>query len=184
MRFGICFSLLVTLLLAACGGVENNTPKEFEKLLNKPLPDLQLRTLESDAIPFIPLTNSKPTVINIWATWCPPCLKELPSLKALYHTGEVNVVTIAIDRDVTPIRAQIRSTGTLDLPVLWDSLGKEVRKHWAANTLPVSYVLDSKGNLRAVEVGERVWEHPQMISKIKKLTKVKADEGTDKEVVK
>lgn len=174
---------LITMLLSACGDVENNTPKEYEKLLGKPLPDLQLRTLESDAIPFIPTANGKPTVINVWATWCPPCLQELPSLRALYQTGEVNVVTIAIDRDVTPIRAQVRSTGIINLPVLWDSLGKEVRKHWATNTLPVTYVLDGEGNLRAVESGERVWEHPQMIERIQKLTEVKDSKEKNKSKV-
>ena len=174
-------SLLIVLVLCACGGEKNNTPKEYAELLNKPLPTLQLRTLESDAIPFIPTANNKPTVINVWATWCPPCLKELPSLRALYQTGEVNVVTIAIDRDITPIRAQIRSTGTLDLPVLWDSLGKEARKHWRANTLPVTYILDAKGNLRAVESGERVWEHPQMIARIKKLTELNEAEKSELE---
>jgi thiol-disulfide isomerase/thioredoxin len=88
-------------------------------------------------------------VVNFWATWCAPCLAEMPALSALQaeqRTKGLQVVGVAMDDDVAPVRAAVRRLG-LGYPVL---MGDAVlaRAFGGVLGLPVTVVLDRNGAVR------------------------------------
>lgn len=108
------------------------------------LPDLagQLQALRT--------TPDEVTVLNFWATWCVPCLKELPELVALHHQWRphgVHVVGVAIDSgDAADVRTFATRHG-MDYAVL---MGTQAwaRTHFGLFGLPVTLVVDRQGQIR------------------------------------
>ena len=167
----ISFGLVALVLLTGCKG-KDQYADIYKDLLNKPLSAIELQTLEGHPVPVADFASGElPAVVNIWATWCTPCLKELPSLYTLFTDEHASVLTIAVDKNAEDVQAYLAKNNLQDLPVLWDPLGKQTRAKWAASQLPVTYILDAEGTLRAVEVGERMWDHPKMLAKINAATK-------------
>jgi thiol-disulfide isomerase/thioredoxin len=167
-----CF-ILTALTLSGCGN-EDPYAEFYADYIGKPLPAINLQTLDGYAVPLADLASGQtPAIINVWATWCTPCLKELPSLFNLFKSEQVSVLTIAVDKEAYEAQAYLAQHNLKDLPVLWDPLGKQTRAAWKANQLPVTYILDAQGIVRSVEAGERVWDHPKMFEKITQLTAAK-----------
>ncbi len=111
--------------------------------------------------------RGKTVLVNFWATWCAPCLKELPSLDRLQQKMQgspFEVVAIAADPR-GPIVAQ-RHLEKLDIRVL--KLYTDPRLLFAsaiggANVLPVSILYDAKGNEIGRLVGEANWDSSEAI---------------------
>lgn len=91
-----------------------------------------------------------PLVVNFWATWCVPCLAELPLLDALAATG-VHVLGVNIDREIAPPRALLQRLA-LRFPIAWDAEGT-VARAWNPDALPTTYVLDREGVIRSIQRG-------------------------------
>ncbi len=78
-------------LLSACRPASN---PDFQ--VGEPIPDFTLSTLDGQVVSSSNLLGN-PVVLNFWATWCGPCVKEIPTLKTLAKDSDAQVVTIAID---------------------------------------------------------------------------------------
>lgn len=117
------------------------------------------------------LAGDKPVVMNVWATWCPPCIKELPSLQKLADKKIFSVITVSIDRDRAKVKAFLHRNGFTRLPVVWDQNGKALKEAFGLNGVPTTYILDRSKKVVAVEKGERDWAHPAMVAKIKEYLK-------------
>jgi cytochrome c biogenesis protein CcmG/thiol:disulfide interchange protein DsbE len=113
------------------------------------LPDLAGKTRPLRARP------DEVTVLNFWATWCVPCLKELPELVALDHRWAergVRVVGIAIDSgDPADIRAFAEGHG-MDYTLLVADQ-QWAREHFGVFGLPVTLVVDRQGRIRRRMIG-------------------------------
>ena len=102
--------------------------------------------------------REKPLLINFWATWCPPCVEELPLLDAFYSQNKSNgwqVVGLAIDQP-TPVRQWLQKK-PLRFPVGLAGLqGTELGKSLgnAAGGLPFTVILDAKGHLIRRKMGK------------------------------
>lgn len=94
--------------------------------------------------------HGAPVVVNFWATWCAPCLAELPLLDSLAATG-VRVLGVNIDREIAPPRALLQRLA-LRFPVAWDSEGT-VARAWNPDAMPTTYVLDADGVIRSIQRG-------------------------------
>ena len=83
------------LLLTGCssGSVDDQRPEE-QRALPQPLPELSLDAFGSDAEPLQLADVRGPAVINLWASWCTPCRKELPIFEELHRSGAVDVIGI------------------------------------------------------------------------------------------
>lgn len=85
-------------------------------------------------------------VVNFWASWCAPCLAELPQLDALHTRLDplgATVLAVTIDRQAGPALGVVRRLG-LGMPVRLDARG-EVATAWAPPALPTTYLLDRSG---------------------------------------
>ena len=93
--------------------------------------------------------RGKVVVVNFWATWCPPCRKEMPDLEELYHRfGPRGLVVLAIsDEDAGKVKPFI-AEHQYSYPILLDPSGK-VGKEFVVEGIPKSFVYDRGGQLMA-----------------------------------
>lgn len=101
--------------------------------------------------------DGEPRIINFWATWCPPCRREIPLLVDLQasHQDSIQIIGIAID-DMDAVRRFAADTG-FNYPILVGQqnaveLGNRVLKNWIG--LPFTAFVDKSGRVVRVHVGE------------------------------
>ncbi len=106
----------------------------------------------------IPSLKGKPTLINLWATWCGPCVAEMPTLDKLAadHGGALRVVTISQDAPGAPVSDFIASHGFKHLEPWLDPEGK-IDYHYATGHFPTTVYYDADGREVWRYVGARDW---------------------------
>ena len=99
--------------------------------------------------------RGKVVLVNFWATWCPPCRKEIPDLEALYERfkGKGLVVLGISDDDATKVMEFARQE-KINYPVLLDP-GRKVNKLYSIASIPMSFVYDRGGKLVAESMDMR-----------------------------
>ncbi len=104
--------------------------------------------------------RGKALLVNLWATWCAPCIKELPSLGTLQQAlggDQFQVVTIAVDeRDPAKIEPFLAQHGAANLPVLIDR-DRTLEKVAQVSALPTSLLVDRDGKVKAMVAGDACW---------------------------
>lgn len=109
--------------------------------------------------------------INFWATWCPPCIEEMPSIQNLYNqfkdSKEFRMVTILYKDDYEKAVAFMKQNNYA-LPVLIDREGRSA-KAYGVTGVPETYIVDKQGVLREKVIGPADWNSPQAISLISNL---------------
>lgn len=121
------------------------------------------------------------SIVNIWATWCTPCLKEMPTLDALqrrYAAAGLKVIPLAMDEDPTPISRFYTQANLHNLPIYFDPL-KSAATIWDVKTYPTTYIL--KGDeVIAYLAGADDWYRPAARAYIEALLRDVAPNSTDK----
>ncbi|HBQ36940.1 MAG TPA: thioredoxin [Rhodobacteraceae bacterium] len=116
--------------------------------------------------------KGKYILVNIWATWCPPCRKEMPSINRLQQQlgGEnFEVVTIATGRNTLPgIRKFFDKAGITDLPILLDPT-QGLARSMGILGLPVTVIIDPQGQEIARLTGDAEWDTQSALAIIKTL---------------
>ena len=103
-------------------------------------------------------------VLNYWATWCPPCLEEMPSLEKLHQalvSKGLSVIAVSVDERFGDIEAFVDRFG-LSFLVLHDN-GKKVSRRYQTFKYPETYIIDRNGRLKSKVVGPRDWASPTVI---------------------
>jgi len=109
-------------------------------------------------------------IINFWATWCPPCREELPSMNRAWHKlKDKNVVMIAINvgEDEDTIFS-FMGDYPIDFQVLLDLSGETIKK-WPIKGLPTTFVVNPEGRLHYRAIGGREWDADNLLDQIVKL---------------
>lgn len=118
-----------------------------------PLPEVMLSDLSGAPVSLASL-GGKPLVVNLWATWCPPCRREMPVLSAAQQENRDVVFVFANQGEsVEKISAYIRSEGLRLDNVLMDTTGKLARQLGSAG-LPTTFYFDAQRRLSARTIGE------------------------------
>ena len=112
-------------------------------------------------------------LVNFWATWCPPCVKELPSIakaRELLSDEPFDVLVINVGEDKTQIERFLRTRlgGVLNLEVLVDDNLVAV-KDWKVRALPTTYIVDHTGRVVYSAMGEHDFSEAVVIDKIREL---------------
>ena len=105
--------------------------------------------------------KGKVVVLNFWATWCPPCKEELPSLQTLHElgAGELVVIGVNVRETATRVRRYVDATG-LGFPVVIDPQG-ELSRRLGVSAFPTTLLIAPDGQIRWRVVGEVDWAGPE-----------------------
>ena len=103
--------------------------------------------------------RGKVVFLNFWATWCPPCRAEMPSMQALYEElGNDHFEIVGIDLQESRRTVQdFVNEYELTFPILLDSTGA-VGATYGARSIPTTFLIDRDGNAIGFLVGSRSWE--------------------------
>lgn len=106
-------------------------------------------------------------VVNLWATWCAPCVTEMPALDRLseeVRSDGIAVLPLSADREGAPIIEKFFATnGIRHLPVMIDRMGK-VARALGVSGLPTTILYDREGKERGRVVGTAEWGAPEAVS--------------------
>ncbi len=105
-------------------------------------------------------------VVNFWATWCPPCVSEMPSLERLHRTLAAEglaVLAVSTDEDSAELRRFVADQG-LTLPVLRDPGGRVAGDAYHTTGYPETFVIDRSGVLLQHTVGPADWAAPEALA--------------------
>ena len=150
-----CALLVLTLLLYACGTNEGQAPLKAE--LNKPAPDFTLVDLQGNTWKLSDLKGNV-VFINFWATWCFPCIEEMPSMQSLYLGMEqAPFKMLAILNNDRPEYAQNLSTRmSISFPILIDPESK-VAAQYGITGVPETFIVDAQGISSSSFISQRWW---------------------------
>ncbi|WP_078921835.1 TlpA family protein disulfide reductase [Thiothrix eikelboomii] len=108
--------------------------------------------------------RGKVVLLNFWATWCPPCIKEIPSLNNLqsqFSKDEFVVLSVDVGEELKEIKTFLEHVPA-DYPVLVDTTSSLIEP-WQLQAFPSTYLLDRQGRLRYQYFGGLEWDEPQLI---------------------
>jgi len=157
-----CVPSRLAMLLVIVAGLLANGPGLSGELHPLPdgiaMPELVLPDLDGAEHRLSDLRGSV-VLVNFWASWCRPCVKEIPNLqrlRALYAGKPFEILAI----DVMEGESQVRQFATqhgMDFPVLLDEDGKEFAA-WGSKVLPTTFVIDPAGMVRYVGIADLEWD--------------------------
>ena len=150
--------------LAGGAGPDAGLPRE-----GSPAPSLKAKTLDGDRLSLADL-RGKVVLVNFWATWCPPCVAEMPSLERLHRTLSpegLAVVTVSTDEDQAELRKFVAQHG-LTLPVLMDPGGRVAGGDSRTTPYPETFLLDRQGRILRHVVGPAEWDSPEMLADLRR----------------
>ncbi len=134
------------LLLASC----LVAPRHEDVGVGKELPAFDLPSLAGGDVSSASYLG-EPVVLNFWATWCGPCLKEVPTLKAIHRDSPARVVTIAIDEEGESIIRPFVEKHGIDYPVLIGDT--DLFRRYNGSAVPYTLVLDASFKIVSMHRG-------------------------------
>lgn len=141
----------------------------FEARAKAPAPVLQAQDLNGVSKTLADY-RGKVVLLNVWASWCPPCLREMPSLERLrVDMAGRPLAIVALDSAETPedVNAYLARM-KLGFPVLLDPDGSNTQR-WKVFALPTSFLLDAEGRVRYVLTGPTEWDEGEALRVIESL---------------
>lgn len=145
-----------------------NRIQKLERLMNKPI-DWVLRDINGNVIDLYCFRGKKIVILNLWASWCPPCIQELPSLSRLAEKHHKQIAVIAVSSESKDTVKNFLKQAFSDLSPHFKiaHADKEDKlKYFPEDQLPVTYIFNRKGLLKVKEQGARDWSKPHIIQQI------------------
>ena len=128
------------------------------------LPDLK------DSMHSLSSYKGKVVLVNFWASWCPPCIHEMPELirlKKQLVDQPFEILALNVGEKKYRVRKFVKLIN-FDLPVLLDT-SKDTFNAWDIKTLPTSFLIDSRGNIRYRIRGNPGWQDKNTLAVIAQL---------------
>lgn len=144
--------------------------KGLTALVDRPVaPDFVLEDL-SGKIHRLADYRGKVVMINFWATWCPPCRAEMPSLQRAWdrlHPEGIELLAVNVGEDENQMFIS-GADGEYRFPILLDR-DRAVLKLWPVRGLPTTLVVDKQGRIVYTALGGREWDAPEVLAEIRAL---------------
>lgn len=134
----------------------------------KSLPEASFRDVDGKVVSVSDF-KGRVVLVNLWATWCPPCVAELPSLDMLHarlRDKGFAVVAVSLDRgDMKVVTDFLEARGVEHLTAYQDS-DRDISAQWEYSGIPASFLIDREGLLIERIDGPREWTSDEIIRKI------------------
>lgn len=168
-------SLALVLAVFTMSSAWSGPAPEGYEAIDPPLPVPTVPYYDADGTPqFLESQKGRLLVVNFWATWCAPCVAEMPALDRLQAraTAEdlpITVLALSIDRQGAPLVKKFYATNKINnLPVAIDrksAIGKEM----GVRNIPTTIIIDAKGRQIGRMLGVHEWDGDQMMTFLKTL---------------
>ena len=151
----------VALIIAAPAAVWADAFRDLDLIRpsrTKQAPEFSVAGLRGDRLALRGLRGNV-VFLNFWATWCPPCKEEMPSMERLYRRHKdrgLTMLAISIDSDGRKVADFVKKLGLTFLIGLDPKL--EVANAYAVRALPSTFLIDRNGNMSAIALGPRDWD--------------------------
>jgi thiol-disulfide isomerase/thioredoxin len=164
-RIIFLFIACLFLYLTACSK-SDNSKKGVVAAEKSPAPDITIVSLVNGSTLKLSDLKGKVVLLNFWATWCPPCREEIPSMMKLnsFMAGKpFQMVAVSIDEGGKPaIDTFFKETG-FSLPTYLDESGSSA-KAYGITGVPESFIIDKQGVLVKKIIGGFAWDSPEAVS--------------------
>jgi cytochrome c biogenesis protein CcmG, thiol:disulfide interchange protein DsbE len=154
----------VFFFLLLCGCYSSSRPPR----VGKAAPDFTVR--DSDRTVTLSQFKGQVVVLNFWATWCPPCIEEMPSLVRMQQRMQpkgVTVLAVSVDVDENNYRRFLKEHG-VNLLTVRDPDQKS-NGLYGTFKFPETYIIDRNGVMRRKFIGAVDWTEPEIIDFLSKL---------------
>ncbi len=114
--------------------------------------------------------TGKLVMLNFWATWCPPCREEMPSMQTLYDKYKdkgFSIFAISVKEDLKTVSSFLKKT-PYSFPIALDPDGA-ISDQFVGRGIPTTYFMDRKGQVIAGVVGGTKWDTPEVFKAIETL---------------
>lgn len=136
-----------------------------------PAADFELQDMDENKIKLSDY-KGKVVLLNFWATWCPPCVREMPSMERLQQEIDADSFKVIAINQMEDADQVFAFTGQLTVDptfeILFDKTSS-VSREYAVRGLPTTYLIDKQGMIRYRAVGGREFDHPEVIKIIEQL---------------
>jgi peroxiredoxin len=136
-------------------------------------PDFTLKTLQGKTLRLSELQGKKVVLINFWATWCPPCRVEMPTMQKIYSEYKekgFEILAVNIEPDANQEIREFMKELRLTFPVLLDP-DLKVARNYRVFGIPVSMLIDHQGIVRNRDFGYRDWTDKESRRQLESLLK-------------
>jgi len=166
--------LYCSLLLAVLPGCSSppSTAPDGPPGVGQLAPDFTLSDLAGKPVSLADF-RGKVVIVNFWATWCPPCRAEMPSMELLHRElADEGLVLLAVNIEKTGRQTVpgFLATSPHSFPVLFDDK-EEVQKRYGVYKFPESFIVRKDGVIDDKVIGAIDWAHPQSIAYFRDLLK-------------
>ena len=170
MKKPVALSVLLLIVFSHAFGADEGAPSPSElqeqlmglgfRIFKEPVeaPDFELVDLEGTRVS-LATYRGKLVFLNFWATWCPPCRAEMPSMQELYDNlgGEsFEVVAVDLQESNKTVQGFIDEFG-FTFSILLDETGRTAAQY-GARSIPTTYLIDAEGRAIGFLVGSRSWD--------------------------
>ena len=166
--FGLFFALCCPLFTDVYS--ETLSPYAVEKISGQKAPDFSLKDMNGNPVSLSSF-KGKVILLNFWATWCPPCRDEIPSMDKLNRQLKDKgfmVLSVSVDRSLSAIADFIKKA-PVSFPVLIDDKQKVTKSLYKVYTIPTTFLINRNGIIVEKFFGEHDWTEPEMVKKIEAL---------------
>ena len=132
--------------------------------LSSPAPTFYLPGLDGNIVNLTDF-RGKVVFLNIWATWCPPCVEEMPSMEMLYQAfkGEqFEMLAVSVDGQGMKAVLPFVQKHRLSFPILMDP-DRTISQLYGTTGIPETFIIDQNGILIEKALGARNWSTPEAI---------------------
>ncbi len=165
----LCMLMLVVAMGPKPSGSGKDSPFEVDGLVNAKAPDFTLKDMQGRNVTLSSL-KGKAVILNFWATWCPPCKAEMPSLNKLYlelRGRGLEVIAVSTDSSLMHVKDYL-AKARLDFTIVHDEK-RSVLKQYKVFSMPTTFLINREGVIAERIFGEEEWTDADIRKRIEKL---------------
>lgn len=163
LKYVLILGILQLAIVAVVMGVErvrstHHSLAPWRKQQPTTIEPIPLSARDGQLMTLSRVTDGRPALVHFWASWCPPCIEELPGLIARQREGQVRVVLISLDSSWEAALALVKPEEV----ELYLATAQDAAVSFGVKTLPMTFALDAQGRRIATQELPQDWSQPQV----------------------